>query len=168
MNCGVGIRVWDYLDLQMNFKLCTKKDTTRQCKICTATICVTPIIPTEAYGRLREVYLCESRSSSPGVGGTGMEQCSMVSLIRGKLLDTITRPEILGIAQQIGRMHEALLESKIKVPVQGALATGRWDPGVRCLWTCTIVIDPINKEWWVGEKKEDLFDEMTGLSMRMG
>ena len=36
----------------------------------------------------------------------------MVSLIRGKLLDTITRPEISGIAQQIGQKREALLDRR--------------------------------------------------------
>ena len=46
-----------------------------------------------------------------GGGGPRHGAVPMVSLIRGKLLDTITRPEISGIAQQIGQKREALLDS---------------------------------------------------------
>ena len=47
-----------------------------------------------------------------------------------------------------------------RVRVRGALATGGWDPpGAWCLWICTLVIDPFPREWWVGEKMEDLFYE---------
>ena len=51
--------------------------------------------------------------------------------------------------------------SKTRVRVRGALATGGWEPtGAWCLWTCTLVIDPLSWERRVGEKEtEDLMLE---------
>ena len=44
--------------------------------------------------------------------------------------------------------------SKTWVRVRGVLTTGGWEPTrAWCLWTCTLVIDPLSWEWWVGEKE---------------
>ena len=46
--------------------------------------------------------------------------------------------------------------SKTRVRVRGALATGGWEPtGAWCLWTCTLVIDPLFWERRVGEKETE-------------
>ena len=106
------------------------------------------------------VFVNRTRALLGRGGGTGMEQCLMVSLIRGRLLDTITRPEISGIAQQIGRKREALLDRRSRCLSE---ARSRWASGIPehgAFGPAQFVIDPINREWWVGEKRK----EMTGLS----
>ena len=93
-----------------------------------------------------------------GRGGTGIERCSMVSLIRGRL--------ILLLRREYRHWAEALRasRSKIEAPVRGALSTGGRDPPERrgAFGPAPFVSDPFNREWWVGEITEGLSHEMTG------
>jgi hypothetical protein len=47
---------------------------------------------------------------------------------------------------------------RFSIENRGACPRRGWDPPEAwCLWTCTLVIDPFPRKWWVGGKKEDLF-----------
>ena len=76
----------------------------------------------------------------------------MVSLIRGKLLDTTTRPEISGIAQQIGQKREALLDRRSRCLSEVRSRRAGGIPEYGAFGPAPFVINPINREWWVGEK----------------
>ena len=105
--------------------------------------------------------LCESRSSSLTVWRRGrtergdqcprpiLNYCRDATLMSCLDRNVRNQPACRAEARSASR-------SKTRVRVRGALATGGWEPpGAWCLWTCTLVIDPLSWERRVGEKETE-------------
>ena len=76
----------------------------------------------------------------------------MVSLIRGKLLDTITRPEKYRELHSKLQKREALLDQRSRCLSEARSRRVGGIPEHGVFGPAPFVIDPINREWLVGEK----------------